>query len=1156
MRPLLFIVLCLVFHTPFCYASDIYVGPWANQEEARLSGQVSVLLGFYATLTAKKVEDASVEIGNQGDMYSQFIVYEASGENSFSAMDGSNLSYMDFRSPNDPYTIGSGTIGRTDAGTAFNFGDNGQEGLVVSYANIVGGGTSDQATVINLRSDAEFYNQTTEGSVTGFVELNFEGSRFQTFEGIDNLGEANTSSHLSIGGSNSNPGPKGSGTNVGIGTIHGGRNGHVTSVTVGSTDDGTLDFYFSTESYVAGGNFAFYYNGATALHGDELSIGTLTDDTSVLIGGANNAATVWLTNLIGGADEHATTLIVDGKVSVRADDAQNNLNIINNNLAPGSVVLENAQDGVLNLGGTGSNIFLKWVNANGEGLRINSLAGQEATLELGRLETQSGVNNFAKITLGNARLALAGDGSGLNYGSGGSRFMMDSADGRSYLDAAQVTGDFDFGLGKEPTIKVGGGGNVVIENNQLVYQGALESSQRTRSDFDGQVDFSGAGDNRLIFYSHGQNTFNGGFNINDSLANIEFAGASFLNGFTDSGGESQLGAGHVYFTGLNGASDPLEASRISFAGGFINMGGATLHLNNSLFLTPVSGHIGGLGHIAQLMLGDGAGRFSNAALTLNLLGTSLSADTAAVGAAGAWFNAPVAIGGWSPMPDSISISKTLTIGGKTVINGHLGALAQTEPTFYFTANESITLTDAAQFSYIDPGAIFMIDPALAKLLKESDEGLLVFDAAEESEAMSPFLLATLAANLIFSDENLGDLTGYFSFDPFSRILAHGEQASAARPMPGYAQSMQKAAQGHNPILGQYLSRGPGLSDSRYYLELAQVMGNTMNAAINLGSGISDVLRRLTQIAILAGPLPAAQNPAYRLTDGLWLNTQMGRLTVDENYQKGASNLESNRQGLTLGYDLEAKRSLRAGLFAGINSAEMKMDWQTIESESLEAGAYAQLYLPWGFLINAAASYAWQDHQSSRDIDLRGALGETFNQTLNTDFSGDGINFQAELKRPIDFGFGSGKNFQVAPSVGYSYQCQILEPFMETSTLHTAPQYDLSTVAAGGDFTMEQLKMGADLSYHTPTISIAARAHWLQNLAAARLQSQAAFLHSPAPQPFTIYGAELDEEMAGLGLGLNYTPNPQGGPTISLAYEALMGNHTNSHSLNLGLSYNF
>lgn len=1132
----------------------ITVGPWEDYEEAELSGQVTFVLDDYAgDVVVRDVQNAAVEI--EGGYYSQLIVYTARGENSFSAADGSQ-STLDFRNPESAGSVGSGSIGSRDTGTIFTFGDNGSGDLLILLRDITGGDTAGQATVINIHDDA-YLRQSYGGSVTGQVHLNFNGTNFQNFDGFYNFGQADLSSSLVIGGTNSAPAPDGeSATVVNIANIHGGRNGQITAITANGSSAGSVDYLFSTSSPIQGGAFAFYYNGTTAQQGNSLSIGAADDDTTVIIGGSNDQATVRLSDLKGGEGEYATSLVVlDGQVKVSADTVQNNVNIINNNAAAGAVILENVQDGALNLGGTGSNIVLQWVNAAAEGLTINSLNGQYATVEAAALGNESGFSNNSKISLGNARLVLAEDGSGLNFSSAGSRLALDSSTGDSILDASRVSGDFAFGLGRQPTLTVGGGGQVIIENNNLVYQSALASGPgpaRAAEDFDGRLHFEGAGENRLIFLSRGQNTFEGGFKIDDSAANIEFVGSSFLSGFTENGDSSQLKAGHIFFTGLDNTADPLAASRISFGNGFIEMGGSPLHLNNSLLLSQASGQVGGLGQISSLILGDGQGIMSGAPANVTLLDTSLSAERASIGGQGARLNAAVAIGGSSVMENSLNISGTLEIGGRTVINGHLATLANGEtPAFYFTARESIQLTNAAQFSYIDPGTIFMIDEALADILRDSGEGLEIFKAAEGALEISQMWLASLAANLVFSDTNLRE-AGDFDLNPFTGILSQGQGGAQGRALPAYARPMIEAAPGLNPLLGQYLLRGPGLSARRHQEELAMLMGNTMNAALNLGhSSADEALGRLRQIAALAGPLPAAGNPAFRITDGLWLSAAMGRFTIDENYRAGFSEARAKNSGLTVGYDLEGKRYLRAGLFAGLNLSEMKLEWQTIESEAVEAGAYAQAYLPWGFILGGVASYAWQQHTSRRDIDLRGTLGESFDQKLSANFSGDSINFQAELKRPI----APGGNFQISPAIAYIYQGALLEPFLEESSRSDNPQFNLATISAGTDFNLHQIKAGAEASWQGDDFALNARVHSVHNLGDLRPESQAVFACSADPKIFTMYGAELDKQMLNVGLGIDWSPEEK--PfAVALDYEGILGNNTKSHSLSVSLSYNF
>ncbi|UQZ90070.1 hypothetical protein C4J81_13005 [Deltaproteobacteria bacterium Smac51] len=1146
-------------------SDTITVGYGNTLEVPLVTGDVGFSLDHEASAVVKSVQDAMVEV--RGGVDSQLIVIQATGSNTFWAADGT-FTTLDFRE-SEGVLPESGSIGQRDAASVFNFGDNGNGNLMVRLKDIVGG-SAELATTINLYSDARL-EQAWGGALTGHVNLNFMGDRFQDFDGFRSVGQADIDTLLNISGENFTPGPSGdSSTVVSISEILGGRGENFTTIIAGGAKEavsgyavsGPVDYVFSVQNAISGGNFEFQYNGTTAAQNNTLSIGSATDDTLVVISGSNENATVRLGTLIGGDESHLTTLVVDGQVRVTADTTHNlntphnNLNIINNNNSSEAVVLENVGDGVLNLGGSGSNVVLKWVNSSGTGLTINSLDNMNrATVEAASLDRYSGLSGNSKITLANATLKLAADGSGLTSASGASRFKMDSSTGNSVLDASAVTGELEFGMNQQPTIVVGSQGHVIIENRELVCLSALESRAGSSDAFDGKIGFDNAGGNRLIFLSHGINAFEGGFKIDDGRANIEFAGSTYVVGFVDSGATGLLNAGHVFFTGLNDSSDPLSASRISFGNGQLDMGQSVVHLNNSLLLIQEDGSYGGLGHISSLIMGDGADSLEpSSPASITLMDTSLSAQLAAVGQEGVRVNASMAIGGWSVMENSLNVLGTLTIGGKTVVNGHLATLSSPDsPALYFTVNQSVELTDAARFSYIDPGTIIMIDPELAAVLRDTGEGLRVLASADGATAIDPLLLAGLTANMEFNDSNLAALSGgYFDLDPFSGILSYGAPGRGLKPLPGYASSMMEAAMAHNSLLGQYIKRGPGLSARRYYKELTQIMGNTLNAALNMtGNRAREAMRRLKTFAALDGTLPSSGNAASRITDGLWLNAGYGRLTIDENYKKGYGGFKSTSGGLTLGYDLEVTRWFRAGLFVGQNTAEMKSDWQRIETDDLEAGAYGQLFLPHGFIINAAASYGWQSHTSRRDIDLRGTFGSSFNQKLKASFNGDTINAQMELARPLAL----NERLYLTPSAGYIYQGILLDPYLESSSIGDGPEYDLSQIAAGCDFDLHLLKVGTEVSWRGEDLSVTGRTHWLENVGDTRPESKAIFAQSADPKIFNIYGAEYDRRMINLGLGVDWSPL-EGGLAVGLDYDGLLGTKTTSHSLNLNVTYNF
>ncbi len=61
----------------------------------------------------------------------------------------------------------------------------------------------------------------------------------------------------------------------------------------------------------------------------------------------------------------------------------------------------------------------------------------------------------------------------------------------------------------------------------------------------------------------------------------------------------------------------------------------------------------------------------------------------------------------------------------------------------------------------------------------------------------------------------------------------------------------------------------------------------------LDAGRLAELTGMDYIGRAADPLQAPKNPAYRITDGLWLRLSAGRLSNDEDYREGLSGLKSN-----------------------------------------------------------------------------------------------------------------------------------------------------------------------------------------------------------------------------------------------------------------------
>jgi outer membrane autotransporter protein len=195
----------------------------------------------------------------------------------------------------------------------------------------------------------------------------------------------------------------------------------------------------------------------------------------------------------------------------------------------------------------------------------------------------------------------------------------------------------------------------------------------------------------------------------------------------------------------------------------------------------------------------------------------------------------------------------------------------------------------------------------------------------------------------------------------------------------------------------------------------------------------------------------------------------------------------------------------------------------------------------------------QDFNSRRDIIFTDPVVSDFNQELKADYDGQTISAAMEVSRPTPL----SNNVFVRPSIGYSYQNIKLDEIRESAAIDQARS--LAQRISSSSFNIQQARIGADINWVNPnnTVTVGARAFLVANLGDTQPEGTARFISaSGSSLPFKVRGAELDDTMANLGLGLKFTPAGAEGLVISLDYDAMLGSNSQAHSLGLMLRYEF
>lgn len=560
--------------------------------------------------------------------------------------------------------------------------------------------------------------------------------------------------------------------------------------------------------------------------------------------------------------------------------------------------------------------------------------------------------------------------------------------------------------------------------------------------------------------------------------------------------------------------------------------------------------------------------------------------------------------------------KVLVEGGLYIdANGAAPVLkiGQAEGGFVLTDN-AIT-----ENSYIEDGSVVQISKAAFADDRPTEPGqggrIRLLQAQTGSDpSLTDFIATKLVPSLVPDLAFLGndvewkissDGTIYYDKLPKDNVQDDSSVPKFARPMLSALRSAgDNSLTNDLEIVADALAPANFASSDIYNRELTMVMGNTMNSSLSLiQNGTAVAFGRLnataptigynTAVAVSAprprvstqaapstaigvpiratdvpptvgsqpqpassippAPIAPASGSADERPNGLWIAPQYAQMSMDGDYANGYGDADVKSVGVVLGYDKWVNENGRLGAFMSYSSPELEDDFQDISADDLQFGVYAQGIAPNGVIVNGALAMGRQDYNSRRDVKFRDPNMGDFNQELKADYGGKTMNAALEVSRPVELNNG----VYMRPSIGYSYQNIKLKDIKEESTVANAKS--LAQKISSNSFNIQQARLGTDIGWVNPdnTVTVGARAFLVANMGDTQPEGRAAFISAGNnAQKFNVYGAELDDAMANLGLGLKFTPSGAEGMIISLDYDAMLGSNTQAHSLGLMFRYEF
>lgn len=506
---------------------------------------------------------------------------------------------------------------------------------------------------------------------------------------------------------------------------------------------------------------------------------------------------------------------------------------------------------------------------------------------------------------------------------------------------------------------------------------------------------------------------------------------------------------------------------------------------------------------------------------------------------------------------ALNVDKTMTMGAGSKFTVENGASTAVDTTIHFTSapaaytpmgiNTYGTAIVVGTAADADVSAIAYFD--VPDLLSNPNTAFQVIGAADGSD------MTGVWRNFDYSGVGYGGYgTGAAYYNKGNGLFASLDAAhtmSAINSTPKYGQGYVNALMYRNTVLADAIGNGyfnPGVPSTLApyvgdnaatgHRVLNMAMGHTLNAAhMTTNNVLLPIMNNLNTLH------PQTENRIARSAGdsenfGLWITPNFSYRSIDGDYAKGyGGDIDIRNYGVTLGFDSWLNEQFRLGLFAGFNSGDLDADFENIDSDDFQLGVYGQAVLPEGFMLNAGFAYGWQSYDAKRHV-ITGVTD--YDQRIKSSFDGNTVTAALELNKVFSLDY----DMFLRPTIGYTYMGVDLDSYREKSDNWVN---NLSQKVKDTSYDLHLIRVGTDIGWTAENAAVIGRLYYVGNAGDTDVKTRANLVSTPEA-PFTIRGAEYDDNMANLGLTLKVAPAENS--HFAVDYDALLGSKSTTHNVNL------
>lgn len=902
---------------------------------------------------------------------------------------------------------------------------------------------------------------------------------------------------------------------------------NVTDSTTGGTIDGSG---MGTTINIVGKTVFDLAN--TIVKNGETTFNINNDDAQATIGGQENSTILASTDKTGGATlTNAGNVLGTSKIEKGSSSAGNINYEVEGSIGGGA----DRTDFTI---GNGVNVEANNINGGSNGTQVTIASGGALDQAQGLI---SGDVTVVTNTSNATKLGQMQNGSTLHYSAingAGATTVAGTADGAtSTIDNNNASGGGALtiaGVGANSNTIYTGQGNTTIDGTG--------SNATTTIQEGGTATLADIGSGHKLQVNDGTAVLNSGI----APGNLQTVGLNSANGdstLTNNTGtalvlanglDARVGAGDVVINTGSGLSLSGDVNVTGSGTGAFKVAGTAINMNNNNLNAAGSVNFDfgnaatGFSSLNALNTANGTKvAFANKqgyldAKTANVNGATVYDSNLAVGASGTANNTIYA--------DTLNVNEALGVTGALTI----------------AQNANLNLNAAA--GYANGGTAITVDGSVSIA-----QGTTFNVTGQDQAKAASFQVVNGTnvgrdqwANLSYAGGNGYDTTGNVHFYDWTTgyydfVRSDGVH-DAVTGAPKYGQRYVNALMGKNARLAYHL--GTQASNE----EITMAMGNTLNAALMMVSNPLDpIMKNLNTLHPQAGHALATSAGECE-TYGLWVTPNFSFRSVDGNYGRGYGDIDIKSYGVTLGGDAWVNEQFRVGGFFAINSSELDGDFQDIDGDDFQVGAYGQAVLGEGVMLNVGMAYGWQSYDASRKVYIAGQPNAS--QRIKSDFDANTLSFVAEVNKTFALDYG----MYARPSISYTYLGTELDSYREKSNLASDSPWNLAQRVGSTDFDLHLFRVGTDIGWTNENSAVIGRVYYVGNAGDDQPENTARFLNAaPVGTPsFKIYGAEYDDSMANLGLTLKVAPTVN--THVAIDYDALLGSNSETHNVNLSFKY--